>query len=117
MVANVVMQLLAESKGRIEFNENGVSQTLDGFDAELLPIGRGSKRKVSPGHKVYRFGTLVFGKRRKLEVVPLTGQEKEYYWNYEAVANKYEGLMKDNLTLKRICQDKTSLEEASKPAF
>jgi hypothetical protein len=111
------MQLLAESKGRMELVDNGVSKILEGFDAEMLPISGESQRRVSPGHKLFRFRTLVFGKTRKLEVIPLTGQKKEHYWNYEAVANKYEGLMRDYRTVERLCLNEASLEEASKPIF
>lgn len=63
-----VMQVFIETRGRLEFVNNVISNVLEGFDMELLPIDFGSSRPNNPGGRFYRFGTLALRGHRQLEI-------------------------------------------------
>jgi hypothetical protein len=83
------MEHFANRKGSTTFVNDGVSKVMNDFNVEQLPGGKGSSVKVAPGARVFSFGTLKFGEKRRLEVIPLRDQQTRQSGKF---AYKYEGL-------------------------
>jgi ketopantoate reductase len=95
---------VAEAKGSMKFVVDGLTKYMDGFNVEHFSVpGEVSAKKIAPGIRLFTYGTLVFGEKRRLELIRIRHQNQESSGPNLDTPFEFEGLVANRQRLKAIC--------------